>query len=407
MHRLPFRKLLRQLYYREGERRVLINENTRRKILPVASGKGGVGKSVLVANLGISLASFGQRTALVDLDLGGSNLHTYLGLKNRHLGLGNFLTDKSISFRDVKMRTPYPNLDFIPGDVLVTGLANVSHPHKRKIIANIEKIDADYILIDLGSGSHVSTLDFFLMSNSGILVTTPQAPSILNAYGFLKNAVFRLLQQTFSNHKGVTKLLGTIVQESRPNSTPSIGQIVESIGKISKKAARSAREAIDQLKPSIIVSMGDRPEDMDIVQSLRTLIEQNLSVKPICLGFLYYDYIVREAVADTVPLALVGRDSLILKEIDRVAQKIVHSERFPEMPLDLNEYEDSFALAQIEAEDDYQGINPHPHTRADQTPDEASAEEFIRLIAAQKQKINELQGTVRALTMQGQAQPWE
>ena len=55
---------------------MIINENARCKILPIASGKGGVGKSVLVANLGISLASFGQRTVLVDLDLGGSNLHT-------------------------------------------------------------------------------------------------------------------------------------------------------------------------------------------------------------------------------------------------------------------------------------------------------------------------------------------
>lgn len=386
---------------------MLINQDSRCKILPVASGKGGVGKSVLVANLGISLASFGQRTVLVDLDLGGSNLHTYLGIKNRSLGLGNFLTDKAVTFEDIRVRTPYPNLDFIPGDVLVTGVANVAASQKRTIVSALNKLDADYVLIDLGSGSHVSTLDFFLMSNSGIIVTTPQAPSILNAYGFLKNVTFRLLQQTFSSHKGVTKLLTGVARESRPNSTPSIGQIIGKIEKLSRKAARTAREALEQLKPSIVVSMADRPEDMEIVQSLRTLIEQNLSLDPICLGFIYYDYIVREAVGETVPLALVGRDSLVLKEVDRITQKIVHSERFPEMPLDLNEYEDSFALAQIEAEDDYSSINPHPHTRIDQSPDDASAEEFMRLIAAQKQQINELQGTVRALTMQGQSAPWD
>ena len=380
---------------------MIINEEVRRKILPVASGKGGVGKSVLVANLGISLASFGQRTVLVDLDLGGSNLHTYLGMKNRNLGLGNFIADKSVGFNDIRVRSPYPNLDFIPGDVLVTGAANLTYGQKRSIISNIEKLDADYILLDLGSGSHFNTLDFFLMSNSGFLVTTPQAPSILNAYGFLKNAIFRLLQQTFSSHKGVTRLLGDIVREKRPNTTPSIVQIIEGIEKISRKAAATAREEIARLRPSIIVSMGDRPEDMEIVQSLRTLIEQRLTVDPICLGFLYYDYIVREAVSDTVPLALVGRDSLILSEIDRIAQKIVHSERFPEMPLDLDEYEDSFGLATIEATDDYASINPHPHTRAEEAADDATAEEFIRLISAQKQQIRELQGTIHALTMGG------
>lgn len=380
---------------------MIINQDARRKILPVASGKGGVGKSVLVANLGISLASFGQRTVLIDLDLGGSNLHTYLGMKNRHHGLGNFIADKSIGFGDIRVRSPYPNLDLIPGDVLVTGAANLTHGQKRSIVSNTAKIDADYVLLDLGSGSHYNTLDFFLMSNSGIIVTTPQAPAILNAYGFMKNAVFRLLQQTFSSHKGVARLLADVGKERQPNSTPSIAQIIEAIGKISKKAARTAREEVGKLQPVIIVNMCDKPEDMEIVQSLRTLIEERLHITPVCLGFLYYDHIVREAISETVPLALVGRDSLILKEVDRIAQKIIHSERFPEMPLDLNEYEDSFELATLEAEDDHASINPHPQIGMEQSQDQATVEEFIRLISAQKQQIRELQGTVRALTLGG------
>jgi flagellar biosynthesis protein FlhG len=381
---------------------MIINQNTRRKVLPVASGKGGVGKSVLVANLGISLASFGQRTVLIDLDLGGSNLHTYLGMKNRSLGIGNLISNRSVGFNDIRMRSPYPNLDFIPGDVLVTGAANLNHGQKRSLMRSIEKIDADYVLLDLGSGSHYNTLDFFLLSNSGILVTTPQPPSILNAYGFLKNAVFRLLQQTFSGHKSVTRLLTETVKERQPNTTPSIAQIVTRIEKISKKAAAAAREQIATLCPSIVVSMGDHPEDMEIVQSLRTLIEDRLQVDPVCLGFLYYDHLVREAVGDTVPLALVGRDSLIVREIDRIAQKIIHSERFPEMPLDLEEYEDSFELATIEAEDDYGSANPHPRAEVNAGPDDSDAGEFIRLISAQKQQIRELQGTIHALTMGSQ-----
>lgn len=384
---------------------MIINQTARTRILPVASGKGGVGKSVLVANLGISLASFGQRTVLVDLDLGGSNLHTYLGLKNRNLGLGNFVSDKSVKWNDIKIRTPYPNLEFVPGDVLVTGTANITYGQKRSIITNIEKLEADYVLLDLGSGTHVNTLDFFLISNSGLVVTTPQAPAILNAYGFLKNAVFRLLQQTFSSHKTISRTLSDVVRDRRPNSTPSIAKIIESISKQSKRAGETARKEIARLRPGIIVSMADRPEDMEIVQSLRTLVEQNLAIEPICLGFLYYDHVVREAVAETVPLAVVGRDSLILKEIDRMAQKIVHSEQFPDMPLDLSEYEDSFGLATIEAEDDFGAINAHPFTRLDQSAEDANAEEFIRLIAAQKNRIRDLERTVHALTMQTPQRP--
>lgn len=379
---------------------MIINENTRGKILPVASGKGGVGKSVLVANLGISLASFGQQTVLIDLDLGGSNLHTYLGLKNKSLGIGNFIADRKLTFDDVMVRTPYPNLRFIPGDVLVAGTANLTHTQKRSIISNIAKIDADYVLMDLGSGSHFNTIDLFLISNSGVIVTTPQAPAILNAYGFLKNAVFRMLQQTFSGQKRVSDYLARVLKETRPNATPSIATILEKIGKLSRKAAAEAREQIALLKPSLVVSMADMPDDMEIVQSLRSLIETNLGLDINCLGLLYYDQTVHEAVLENVPLAIVGQESLILREIDRVAQKLVHSERFPEMPLDLEEYEDSFGLAQIEAEDDFAAVVPRQRGPQPAPGEAEDTERLIGLIAEQKKKIEELQGTVRMLTMQ-------
>jgi flagellar biosynthesis protein FlhG len=60
-------------------------------IIPIASGKGGVGKSFLTANLAMALAAMGHRVIAVDLDLGGSNLHTFLGLANRYPGIGDFI----------------------------------------------------------------------------------------------------------------------------------------------------------------------------------------------------------------------------------------------------------------------------------------------------------------------------
>ncbi|HPE35715.1 MAG TPA: P-loop NTPase, partial [Spirochaetales bacterium] len=53
-------------------------------VIPVASGKGGVGKTVVAANLGLALSALGKTVVLVDLDLGGANLHTVLGVRNRH-----------------------------------------------------------------------------------------------------------------------------------------------------------------------------------------------------------------------------------------------------------------------------------------------------------------------------------
>ena len=61
-------------------------------ILPIGSGKGGVGKSLLATNLSIALAEAGRKVVLVDLDLGASNAHTMLGIRSVSRGIGTFLS---------------------------------------------------------------------------------------------------------------------------------------------------------------------------------------------------------------------------------------------------------------------------------------------------------------------------
>ncbi|KAL0265441.1 UNVERIFIED_CONTAM: hypothetical protein PYX00_011050 [Menopon gallinae] len=138
------------------------------KIIPVASGKGGVGKTTFVANLGVLLAERGKTVIVIDLDLGGSNLHTYLGVKNTGVGVGEYIKKpREISFESLIFPTRYAHLYLIAGDALYIGVANLSYPIRKKIIAQIENLVADYILVDLGSGTNSYILDFFLMTYSG------------------------------------------------------------------------------------------------------------------------------------------------------------------------------------------------------------------------------------------------
>lgn len=375
---------------------MIVNETSVRKVIPVASGKGGVGKSFVTANLGILLASYAKRTILIDLDLGGSNLHTYLGMKNRNRGIGNFLSDKKLKFEDLLVDTPYENLRFIPGDVLVAGTANMTQAQRNSVLKQIDKLDADYILLDLGSGTSLNVIDFFLVSNAGFVVTTPQTPSILNAYNFLKNAAFRQLQRALTSPKNVTSYLKEVVKEQAPGSTPTIGRIVKGIQEIDKEAGKRAKEEIDRIHPVIVVNMADDAEDMDIVENLRDLLVKNFDLRLSCLGLIYQDRAVRKALKEMKPLVSSSSDSVVTLELDRMAQKIVQSPRFPTMPLDLNEYSDSFELARLEAQNDASD------GQGAETPGEEtglSEEEFMKIISAQKQQIEELQGTVRMLTM--------
>ncbi|MFO7782903.1 MAG: P-loop NTPase [Spirochaetia bacterium] len=375
---------------------MIINQNQLRKVIPIASGKGGVGKSILSANLGIMLAAYGRRTVLIDLDLGGSNLHTYLGLKNRQSGIGNYVSDKSLDFNSLLSDTPYTNLKFVAGDVLVSGTANLMHSQRKGLISRIEKIDADFIILDLGSGTGLNVVDFFLIANAGIVVSTPQTPAILNAYNFLKNAVFRQLQRNLNSPKKVVNYLKDVVKDKTPGATPTISQILEKIEKISGKAGAEARAQVDVLLPHLVLNMGESPEDLEIGYSLRDLVGKNLGVGIGCLGFVYQDKAVAAALKGLKPVVVDREDSLVSREIDRIAQKILQSPQYPVMPLDLQEYEDSFELASIEARNDFTEVDGMEDARQRAG---VSPEDFLAIIAAQKKKIEELQGTVRMLTM--------
>ena len=108
-------------------------------ILPIASGKGGVGKSAVSVNVAVSLAQKGKKVILCDFDFGGANLHTLLGLKNNQAGMGNFFYRQISDLSSILQETGIENLQFIAGDCLFPGTANMDFFMKKKIMKEIFK----------------------------------------------------------------------------------------------------------------------------------------------------------------------------------------------------------------------------------------------------------------------------
>ncbi len=171
------------------------------KIYPIGGGKGGVGKSFITASLGALIAKHGHKVVVIDLDLGASNLHSFLGIKSPQNGINSFLDKSVASLQDVAMPTTVHNLSFISSFHCAMEIANLFHAQKIKLIKAIKGLEFDYILIDLGAGTNFNTLDFFLTSSEGVFVCTPEPTSIENAFRFIKSAYLRRLKQLIKRNE--------------------------------------------------------------------------------------------------------------------------------------------------------------------------------------------------------------
>ena len=182
------------------------------QIVPIASGKGGVGKSLLAANISLALSQAGKRVVVADVDLGGSNLHLILGIMGIKKGIGTFLNDSSMDFQEIVLDTEYKNLQFIPGDTEIPGTANIKTSQKQKLIRRLLSLDADYLVMDLGAGTNFNTIDFFLISGSGLVVTAPTPTANLNAYLFIKNVVFRIMNSSFKKDSKAQNYINSLLK---------------------------------------------------------------------------------------------------------------------------------------------------------------------------------------------------
>ena len=178
-----------------------LNQPSGPRIWAIGGGKGGVGKSVVSTGIAMTLARQGQRCIMLDADLGGANLHTFLGMAHPQHTLTDLFRKRVSGLQDILLPTPYNNLWLISGARAMLDMANPSYMQKMKVIRQIFSLHADHIFIDLGAGSSFNVLDFFIAAHEGLMVVMPTPTSIENAYHFLKAVYYRKLRKVVRDLK--------------------------------------------------------------------------------------------------------------------------------------------------------------------------------------------------------------
>jgi len=324
------------------------------RIIPIASGKGGVGKSLVSANLGVAFAQAGQRVVLADLDLGASNLHLVLGHQSPKTGIGTFLNDTKSDFNEVIVDTDVRGLRFIPGDTEIPGTANLKAFQLKALVRRFFalKDEADVLILDLGAGTHQSILDFFLLSGQGIVVSAPMVTAVLNAYVFLKNTVFRLMFTTFGKSSPAAAYLEKARKDGSGPQKLYIPKMLPEIKKVDPESHDKFMKRIAKFHPRLIMNIIDDPKDADVAMKIRRSCEEYLDLKIEHLGVIYRDSIQDTALAARLPILLYKPQSVLSQAIYRIADKILEGE-VDSFGLSDKEIEDSFQEAGMEAEIDF------------------------------------------------------
>jgi flagellar biosynthesis protein FlhG len=249
-------------------------------VYAIGGGKGGVGKSVVSIIVSRAFAIDGKSTILIDADLGGSNLHTLLGMDYPRMGISDFLINNVGSLEGIKVVTEDRNIQLIGGAGEVLGMTNLKASVKEKLIRHIHKLNADRVVMDLGAGSSLNTLDFFLSASKHIVVVSPEPTSLQNAYEFLKLCVERILYTRFSKDDSVADYIKRFLTPNIKNAITSFPELLNQIAIHNEDKSKEIMWAVKDFRPYVILNMiENQSEAIKYYSTLETVTKRYLKIR--------------------------------------------------------------------------------------------------------------------------------
>jgi flagellar biosynthesis protein FlhG len=292
------------------------------RLLAIGGGKGGVDKTFITANLATALARLGKRVVVVDVDLDGANLHTCLGVPSPRRSLADFVSEREDDLGKLLVDTPLPNLKLIGATHANLADAQPSHLRRVRLVRGLRQLDADIVLLDLGAGAHASVLDYFLVSDDGILVLQPEPTSVENAYSFLRAAFYRRMRLAMVGH-GVRQLITTAMDQRNERGIRTPLDLLREIEATDTAEARRFVDTMRIFRPRIIVNGARTAEDVKLGFAVSSVCKKYFGIDAEYLGYVNYDDEARRSVSMRRPIVDLHSDADVSIYLQRIARKLL------------------------------------------------------------------------------------
>lgn len=300
------------------------------KVIAVGGAKGGIGKSLFVANLGVFLSRLGKRTVLVDLDLGGSNLHLYMGVWSLPHRIDDFLMKKVSTIDDIMTPTKYGPI-LIGGGGAKLGAANIHFSRKLKLLRALKSIDADYVILDLGGDTTYNILDFYLAADQGFVLTTCEPASYLDAYGFIKMALHRKLTRLFaveSEHRhlrefGVEQMFKNFILANTNGSSRQMSDLVAQVQAAAPAHHHLITQLLEDFSPGTVVTMVEPQDQVDeLISRIMKVSKKMLSIGLNHFGCVPFERQIQQSAKRLIPNVATSPEGAFANALRRIVLRM-------------------------------------------------------------------------------------
>jgi flagellar biosynthesis protein FlhG len=291
------------------------------RLIPVGGGKGGVGKSFIVANLAASLARMGHRIIAVDGDLEGANLHTCVGIANPRASLADFVAQREEDLGKLILDTPIPNLQLIAATDGNLATPQPTQSRRVRLMRELRELDADFVFLDLGAGTHAAVMDYFMIGDDGVIVITPEPTSVENAYGFVRAAFYRRLRLAMASHD-MRKIVTIAMDQRNDRGIRTPLELLREIELLDPAEGARFVETMRAFRPRLIINDVRTADDIKLGFAIRSVCRKFFGIEAEYLGYVNHDESARRSVRARRPLIDVYPRSDAAIYISRIARKM-------------------------------------------------------------------------------------